>query len=223
MIWTLLGELARHPDAHNLLAKLLNQISLRSSQPAFEKPNVSTLMIEQSFSDFGDADALLLLDYEAGQRCAFIEAKVSCGKSTWHIGNELSKFRAGNDSQKKAFSNLFCQLYAKQLLVETLKQGAVPDEGVAFLEGFKKRKIGKNKVVHRAVEKLKEYVQHATYIALLSNTEGFHDAVCEFETWSGNTCGMWAVLSWAQVEDFCHQHELALTLEAFKYNHSQIY
>lgn len=223
MIWTLFGELARRSNASELLTKLLNQITSKCAEPTNFSATASTLMIEQSFSGFGDADALILLKEGENNRCVFIEAKVCCGKPVWHVDAELSKFKKDNDSRKKAFSNLFCQLYAKQCLIETLRRGAIPEEGVDFLEGFKRLKIGKNKVVHRAVALLSSYVQHATYVALVPSTTGFDESIREFETLTHKTCAAWAVLSWAQVENFCHTHELTETRTAFEYNRSQIY
>lgn len=221
MIWTLFGEVARRHDASDLLAKLLKQLTPTIMDVVVERPIAPTLVIEQSFSDFGDADVLLLLDGQP-KRSVFIEAKVCCD-TAWTLGRELARFKKGSDSVKKAFSNLFCQLYAKQRLIETLKCGAVPADGVEFLEGFRRRKIGKNKVVLRAVDLLHPYVQASTYVALVPDATGFDEAVSAFEAITGRTCGGWAVLSWAQVEEFCREHSLDQTLKAFEYNRSQIF
>ena len=83
--------------------------------------------------------------------------------------------------------------------------------------------IGKNKVVLRAVDLLRPYVQASTYVALVPDATGFDEAVNAFEAITGRTCYGWAVLSWAQVEEFCREHALDQTLKAFEYNRSQIF
>jgi hypothetical protein len=221
MIWTLFGEMARREDGNDLLTRLLTLITPPITDGDVQFSLVPTVMIEQSLSDFGDADVLLLLGGPP-RRSVFIEAKVCCG-THWTFAGELARFRKGSDSIKKAFSNLFCQLYAKQRLIETLKSGAIPADGVEFLEGFKRRKIGKNRVVHRAVDLLRSYVQESNYVALVPDPTGFDQAIAGFEAATGRACARWSVLSWEQLKMFCQSHSLDQTLRAFDHNRSQIF
>jgi hypothetical protein len=72
------------------------------------------ILIEQSFSDFGDADAVLLLNNEGNNQVNFIEAKVKTSQGKWSIYDEFEKFKSGvpkSEPPKGFSSNLFVQLY----------------------------------------------------------------------------------------------------------------
>jgi hypothetical protein len=233
MIWTLFGELARRNDANKLLAELLNKSVLyKGTPPSFVVPDEATVLIEQSFSDFGDADVLILIEDASGRRCVFVEAKVSCRQRNWSLARALPK-QAPGTVRRSTFSNLYCQLYAKQCLVETLRtlqDAPMSSQGVPFLNGlgFTERRIGNHEVVQSAVELLQRYVGDATYLALVPSIDGFNDAIGKFETdaeLEQGTCKRWGALAWAGVEEFCQKTtpKLTETLRAFEYNGTQIY
>jgi hypothetical protein len=220
MIWSLFAELTRHEDGIRHLGALVSQITGSSDDVA---PVSATVLVEQSFSGFGNADVVVLLDFETRKRMLFIEAKVK-RQQTWTIGAELDRFRRARDANQAVFSNLLVQLYAKQRLVEALVGSEDIDAGVEFrLRSFGRRKIGANRVVLNAVEKIRKYVHDTFYVALIPDATGFDAAVRGFETVNGITCSAWRVLSWAQVEAHCHNSKLSQTISAFEFNAGQIH
>src|ERR1700759_104782 len=144
MIWSLLSELTRHEHGVRRLGALVAQIT---GTGADLEPLSATVLIEQSFSGFGDADLVILLDFETRKRMLFIEAKVK-HQQAWAISTELNRFQRAHDAGCAVFSNLLVQLYGKQRLVEALISNEDIDGGVDFrLRYFGRRKIGTNPVV----------------------------------------------------------------------------
>lgn len=134
------------------------------------------VLIEQSFSDFGDADAVLLINNQGKRQAIFIEAKVKAFRGYFDISRELDNF----EKKKNVISNLLVQLFFKSSLSKHLQEGNVKalEEGVQFPEPLSKmdrktgekclkRKIGNSEVVKRAVYKLKEYCGEVMFIALV--------------------------------------------------------
>jgi len=205
------------------------------------------ILIEQSFSDFGDVDAVVLVKNKSRKQAIFIEAKVSAFKN-WQILTEFEKFtktlekirekiKRNEDAQKikcKLTSNLFTQLYLKTRMVKTLQKGDVAQlqKGIQFpkVSSKKYRKIGNNKVVLKAVNQLKGYCKHAFFIALVpddvSNLRNFYQGTLKdyspegFQEWDIRN---WGYVTWAQVEEFCKRYDLEGTLKAFEWNEGQIY
>jgi hypothetical protein len=144
---------------------------LLETRPAvIEAATVDTIMIEQSFSDFGDADVLILISTPQEKVAIFCEAKR--GKP-WKLETEWSRFKTRfQNSDSGDESNVFRQLYLKHRMVLGLVANDDLDAGIEFdgvlrpVRGTRRRKIGKNKVVERAVTKLKPYVESAYYLIL---------------------------------------------------------
>jgi hypothetical protein len=88
MIWSLLTELTGHEHGARRLGGLVAQIT---GSDADREPLSATVLIEQSFSGFGDADVVILLDFGIRKRMLFIEAKVK-SQQPWTIGAELNRF-----------------------------------------------------------------------------------------------------------------------------------
>src|SRR3990172_2974404 len=54
------------------------------------------VLIEQSLSDFGDADAILLLDAGTSKAAVFLEAKVKSSQAElWTLKREFGNFKQG--------------------------------------------------------------------------------------------------------------------------------
>jgi len=192
------------------------------------------ILIEQSFSDFGDLDTLLLISQGSHKFSIFIEAKVKPSQTrAWKIEEEWGKFIEGIQSTLSS-SNLFTQLYHKVRLVETLRSGGIHElqKGVPFPQCSSKlmRKIGKNEVVLRAVKRLQGYLDASYYIALVPDSPDvvgrfFQDKLYSsmphsFIGWDIQSYGY---LTWADVEKFCNEHGLKNSLEVFSHNRGQIY
>ncbi len=196
------------------------------------------IYLEQSFSDFGDADAVLLLKNGDIKRAIFIEAKVKTyQKGQWNINDEFRKFEEGI-TDKVSSSNFFTQLYHKVRLVNAIKKQGIKrligGASVNFPKCSTKmeRKIGKNLVVHKAIKEISKYVEQEQvfYVGIFPdknerieeffvdklknyNPQGFHE-------WSTKD---WGYISWGAIKDFCDKNNLVGTLENFKHNEGQIY
>jgi len=192
------------------------------------------VLIEQSFSDFGDSDVLLLLDTGDKKVSVFIEAKVkSYQASKWSIHNEYDRFISGTKG-KVSSSNLFTQLYHKVRLVDALKNGGIEriQTGIPFPSSSSKpvRKIGNNGVVLKAVGMLADYLDETYYLAILPDSpenldeffriEPVSRAPREYDGWHTTRYGY---IAWSEIEAFCGENGLGDTLSVFRHNGGQIY
>lgn len=207
----------------------------------FEKIKNARVRIEQSFSDFGDADALILLDGADRQRSVFVEAKVKTYQDNWgSISAEWSRFEemlhggglvgVGRGRRSRRRSNLFVQLYRKQQLVRKLQnEDLLPDPIAA------RWSLGDNVVVRRAADELRLYCGEPWFLALVPDPPERLEAF--FRTLPPQPhaallphlrTDRWGFLSWKEMEDFCGSEvngrpRLPETLLTFKYNRGQIY
>lgn len=219
--------------------KLINDFLSMASFP-FQKVNFQIsdvkILIEQSFSDFGDADVILLLkDNEGEKHVVFLEAKVKTfQKSYWSILEEFEEFKRGIEKNNLKTSNLFVQLYHKVRLISALQIGGIKQlqNGVQFPRCSSKidRKIGNNEVVLKAVNLLIDYCKNALFIALVPDNlpaiEDFYKNTLKdyyptgFQNWDTKN---WGYVSWKQIEEFCRKYNLMETLKNFEFNRGQIY
>jgi hypothetical protein len=96
--------------------KLAHWPLLDTRPPIIEAATVDIIMIEQSFSDFGDADVLILVSTPQEKVAFFCEAKR--GKR-WTLKKEWEQFKARfQNDLSGGESNLFRQLYFKQRMVQ---------------------------------------------------------------------------------------------------------
>ncbi|OFV68089.1 MAG: hypothetical protein SCAL_000729 [Candidatus Syntrophoarchaeum caldarius] len=76
-------------------------------------------MIEQSFSDFGDADAVILVNNQGDKEAVFIEAKVKTSqKPYWSILEEFEDFKIGILEIGVTFPGLRLKNSAKNIVWE---------------------------------------------------------------------------------------------------------
>lgn len=197
------------------------------------------VMIEQSLSDFGDADVVLLLEAGQAKSVVYIEAKVkSFQTKSWTLDRELEKFKKGLESQHElSSSNLFTQLFHKCRLNECLNM----EDGIARLENGIEfpscstkglRKIGKNVIVKKAVDKIRPYADNGWYLALVPDEQ---DVVRKFfKEWKASSdsqvMGGDPVfrtklfgLAWEQVETFSSENNLMHLNAVLRFNEEQIY
>lgn len=234
LINSLCYELKYSPDNLQLLNNLLSLVSFPYRTVNFQISGAK-ILIEQSFSDFGDADLVLLVNNFRSKQVIFIEAKVKTyQRACWNIFEEFKEFKKGIEKEKVSSSNLFVQLYHKVRLVKTLQTGGIKQlqNGVQFPRCSSKnhRKIGDNKVVLKAVNQLMGYHNKALFIALLpeddSNLRNFYNSTLNdydpggFQEWAIRD---WGYISWMRVEEFCRKNNLKGTLKNFKWNEGQIY
>ncbi len=234
MLNSLFYEIAYSQNDLQLLNEFLKSIYFPYKAINFQISEAK-LLIEQSFSDFGDADAVLLLNNQGNNQIAFIEAKVKTSqRKRWNISEEFGEFTKGIAENNINSSNLFVQLYHKVSLIKALQDGDIKQvqNGVQFPKGSakKNRKIGENKVVLKAVNLLVPYCSDALFIAIVpdnnSSIKAFYQDTLKdykpsgFQYWNIMN---WGFISWEDVESFCKKHGLSRTIENFCFNKGQIY
>ena len=227
---TLFYEIFHSKNADNLLEDLLAIARF----PAREKTSLpfknAKIFVEQSFSHFGDADVLILLNSSVKKVSIFVEAKA---KKSWRIQTQFQKFIEGTKS-KVSSSNLFTQFYHKIRLVDAIKTVGIPglQEGIIFPPSSSRslRKIGSNEVVLNSVKELSMYLDETYYLAILPNNpsevETFYNnelremKPINFPGWDTINFGY---ITWKQIHDFCEEHNLVSSLYVFEHNRGQIY
>ena len=194
----------------------------------------ANILLEQSFSQFGVADMVLLLENNGKKQAVFVEAKVRAWRKLgWKVADEFKAFRVGVAENKVSSSNVFAQLYHKVRILEAIRSGGVAkaQKGVDFPQWSSrpKRKLGSNKVVVKAANKLAGYCDDALFIALVPDTT--HDLQCFCENTlkgyspdpgDGWDTRNWGFLAWQQVKEFCEAQKLTNTLKVFRFNKGQI-
>ncbi len=241
MVNSLFYEMKYREDGDGLLGEFVSLIKFPKYYQGF-KISGGSVYIEQSYSDFGQADAVILVENLYKKQSLFIEAKVKTGsKKVWSIKDEFKSFFEGikdyNYLIEKGgvyYSNLFRQLYYKLRMVKAVERGGVAEikRGVDFHQCFgkKKKKIGSNKIVLRAVADLLNYMDESFFVMLVPDTEKnlrdffrdieFNLGSSELKEWD---TGRWGYLSWEEVEKFCERNQMRSTLSNFEHNKGQIY
>jgi hypothetical protein len=200
---------------------------------ALDRAAIATVLVEQSLSDFGDADAILLLDRQGAKSAVFLEAKVKTAQAAaWRLQDEFAQFQAGLKSTLNS-SNLFTQLYHKVRFVEAARSG----DGRALVSGVafpscstkKRRRIGDNPVVLQAVKEITPYLGDVSYVAIVpdvrNEVERFRRDVLDpfrppgLDRWDTTR---WGFLCWSEVRSFCESEGLRRTVEVLDFNRVQI-
>jgi len=230
----LLYEIGFSADPLGSLADLLSLIHLPGASRNFSRLEGAEVLMEQSLSDFGDADAILLLHGPDWRSVVFIEGKVKLSQSgRWTTHGEWRRFLAREDGKLDS-SNLFTQLYHKVRFISVLRRDgfAALERGVPFPACSTKtvRKLGANPVVLRAARMIQEYVGDPLYIAVVpdsvTNLASFYGselATGPGDDVSGWDLSGWGYLSWAQIEEYCQRHGFVNTQRVFDFNRGQIY
>lgn len=199
------------------------------------------ILIEQSFSEFGDPDIVLIIcDTSSGTRSKqviFGEAKVNNWKNKFTLKREYEKFQEGknkigknSDPAREFSSNLFTQIYHKWMLIETLRE----KDGIVRLEkGIelplrstpskpKISKIGTNNVVRKAIEELEDY-NFSFFVSIIPESLPKIKEFLERTDWNREKIKNWGFLSWKDIDTFCKKNNLADTLTVFDFNKGLIY
>jgi hypothetical protein len=230
----LLYEIGFSSDPIHALSGLLSLICVPGMPLDFSGLEGAEVLVEQSLSDFGDADVILLLHGAGWHRVVFVEGKVKPSQvGSWTARNAWKDFQARKKGCLDS-SNLFTQLYHKVRFISALRDGGIAalQQGVVFPACSKKtqRKLGRNPVVVRATRMIEAYAQEAIYVAVVPDSVGnlgdffanelVAGPVTDVTGWS--TAG-WGFLTWEQVEEYCRQHGLERTMRVFDFNRGQIY
>jgi hypothetical protein len=230
----LLYDVGFAADPIGVLRAFLALVRVPGSTTDFSDLQGAEVLIEQSLSQFGDADAILLLHGPSWRSVLFAEGKVKTSQAElWTVHRAWSAFLARKEGKLES-SNLFTQLYHKVRFIAALRDGgsSAVESGVAFptCSRVSPRKIGSNPVVRRAARMVEDYSQQAFYIAVVPDPAermaDFFDNELQGgpgEDVSGWDTSGWGYLTWEQVETFCREHQLANTLRVFEFNRGQIY
>ncbi len=204
-------------------------------KPKFTDVTKACLLVEQSFSDFGDADLLILLTHSNGKKdCVFVEAKVATDVATPRtIEQRFRGFEAFVAGAPGHRSNLFVQLYRKMRLAHVLTLAEQSPYEPHRLLG--RQSLGQNCVVLRAAHRVSEYVREPVwYLALVPDAP---DATAQFfdqhlrhfdpptmflDCWNGEHLGF---LCWETVKRRCRGAggKWPQTRMAFAHNQGQIF
>lgn len=221
---------------------LLEQFLSLVECPEFKKSSAAltdaNVFIEQSLSDFGDADVILLLDAGKTKSVIFLEVKVkSFQKEKWELNQEFENFKQGCGTVGKlSSSNLFAQLYHKSRLIKALRSPDIGIEGlrkgIKFPECSTKqwRKIGNNPVVFKAVKALEPYCDNAWFFSLVpdkcESIVSFYDRLSS-DAWPFDEpdfeSSRWGGMAWEKVAEFCDSFDLKSTRLVLEFNKGQIY
>lgn len=218
----------------DLMTKFLRRI------PGFEdleEPEDYEVLLEQSFSGFGDADLIIIITHKSKKKSVlFIEGKVkTIQKTSWKLQTQYDDFnKRDNNGNKIKYdgysSNLFFQLYLKSLLFEKKrilkwkKDKVTNFKDVIANCGFRDRKIGGNKIVWKALKKI-DACDEAYYVGLVPSSrdenEAFVKKYMDFRKKEGFVIHF---IDWKSVQEFCtKEFKLKKVLEIFDYNEGQIF
>ena len=190
------------------------------------------ILVEQSFSDFGDLDLLILLDHNNGRRQALlIEAKVHTFSAALTVVNRWQHFQEYLGGNKEKKSNLFVQLYRKMRLAHKLTHGIahLPPDGVAASWS-----LGASPVVKKAADLLADYTENPWFIALLpdsrSDLESFFSTTMlpftpdpqSLPDWDTER---WGHINWRDIDVHCQtcRSLWPRTTSNFGWNEGQVY
>lgn len=214
-------------DDNKLMKEFINELKIPKPFE-LDEPDNYEILLEQSFSEFGDADLVIIIHYKGHikNKVLFIEGKVKTSQSNhWNIINQLKKFE-NNEIYNGYSSNLFFQLHLKKLLAD--KWDDIKTKGGAFEPRLKKtRKIGENEIVKKAFNKVKDC--QAYYIGLIPTTvddiKAFTENI-EYKDITEDTVKIVKSIhyvSWETVKIFCEVFKLENVKLNFVYNDKQIF
>ena len=222
----------------------------------FSNINKAKILIEQSFSDFGDCDLVILVEKTINSKpvkqAIFVEAKVKTGSTKpWSIEKEYEKFAEFRKEKvaegKEVYDyTLFSQLYSKVILVELAKKGIIISKEISkgcfwAKRDDKLRKIGENKVVRKAFEKIKEYCENDNTLFITISPDNIKNLInffenkttvwwplCKIEEECKNRFSMdyiqrWGFIPWESIMEFCRQNDLTDAINVLEFNEGQIY
>lgn len=212
-------------DNNELMGKFIGLMNLPETFD-LGKPINYTILLEQSFSEFGDADLVIIIHYKnpeeenpEDKKVLFIEGKVKTLKSNWNITTQYNNHIQLNKDEiiqkpTNYWSNLFSQLYLKKLLITNLDEIKIEKLKETNFTG--KRQIGSHKIVLNAFQMIE--CKEAYYIGIIPST------VNEIKDFIAINQTGYYFISWKSVHDFCKKEEkLNKVLDVFDFNEGQIY
>ena len=213
---------------NELMARFLSEVKL-PEKLVLVNPLKYTVLLEQSFSRFGDSDLVIIIHYADPEenKILFIEGKVKTfQRKHWSLKNEFAKYFEKEQYKNKEryngySSNLFFQLYLKKLMFDNCNSTDFKT-GISESKFGDNRKIGDNRVVLEALKKIKNCKQ-AYYIGIIPATNDEIEDLVSDSNYKSEELKL-HFLSWKTVHDFCKKEDkLKKVLDIFDYNEGQIY
>ncbi len=216
--------------------KLAEWAGGKSPFPASEMPLSVTILLEQSFSEFGTSDIVILLDGTGLRSVVFGEAKRG---PRWTLAQEWEAFLQAvqkPDTARRVTSNIFGQLYLRSRLIDALAEMGPNKECCAPFEppfAIKRpggtRHLGSNRIVLSAAGMVEPFLESAHYLMIIPSDrpeddlgllkEAVHHPAVKLTGWDPAT---WGILPLQRVFDFCLQEQLQHALEVIEFNEGQL-
>lgn len=191
------------------------------------------ILIEQSFSTYGDPDLVFLVrTSDNNTHAVFVEAKVHTDVKAGRTIEKRWQFFENclKPKRKKRPSGLFTQMYRSQRLIRQLEN---PDVNLGKDKFFGGTKLGRNSVVRKAAKKVRQFMDHCSVVALLPESADsvdpfFRTKLASFQPgddlpdWNVKN---WGYLTWGQVDTLCMSNPTMWrqTVRSFNWNHEQVY
>ena len=232
-----ISEDLAHSGSPALVSEFLSQFAFQTlPPPVWTEIKQVRILVEQSFSDFGDADMLILIEHtDQSRKAVFVEAKVSNDTNSWEtIEKRWEEFRCILDDGEGSTSNLLVQLHRKVRLVEKLRNGT---DQFAVDRLIPRGSLGTNQTVGKAAELVRTFVCESDvyFVAILPDTT---DALTQFFSEELSSASLseklpcWSVqnfgfLSWhklaAALKEAQTQTKWPRTTATLKWNSGQIF
>jgi len=231
MVNALCDDMAHSLDPASAVSSFLSWFDFPALQPDFSNVENATLLVEQSFSDFGDLDLLILVENnDETLQAVLIEAKVSNDTRSWAtVEDRWAEFLGMFDGGGWNTSNLFVQLFRKVRLADSLAEHPGPFAADLFVP---RGSPSQNAVVRRAVAELEKYIKggNVWFGAILPDDP---DDLEAFSRDTLQTCTVaqrlprwntsrWGFLSWRTIDENTKQN-WPRTQVGFEWNRGQIY
>jgi hypothetical protein len=204
--------LREHPE---LMGKFLTVLGI--DLPAGFDGNVEyTLLNEQSFSEFGDSDLVIIAENGDNKKTVvFVEGKVKTLQGKFKLDRHFGELQ-DRKNFRGISSNIFVQIYHKYLLTQLDGQA-----GMNSVITEKTLKLGKNEIVLKAAEMIKD-AERYYFVAILPLDitsacfqEKFKELALEEMPRDDVRCAYWG-----KIEELFIDNVVAAT---FFYNRGQIY
>jgi hypothetical protein len=208
---------------------------LKLSEDIIEiEATIFTFLIEQSFSDFGTCDLVIVAENQRHKRKSviFIEGKIKTNQTNFTLRKHFEKLKECKEKYNGISSNIFVQLYYKHLLYCVIRENKEDTSGLKINNLLKKnndmeRKIGSNEIVKKAVDIIKD-ASNAIYIAILpTNNDKCNELKIDFielnKTFfceQNMPTDKIKCVTWEDVEQIFTDNFVS---ENFEYNRGQIY
>jgi Holliday junction resolvase-like predicted endonuclease len=184
-----------------------------------------TFLNEQSFSEFGTCDLVIIAENEAkGKRVIFIEGKVKTEQSDFRLERDYDE--VNKPESKKISSTIFAQLYYKYLLTKLGNEKICKCSKI----GKQPKKLGENTIVNKAYEDYIKGAKQYFFVAILpekvehkSFQNQFTELALDMPT-ENIRCAFWGDIE-QFFENMVRENMVRenIVLKTFEYNKGQIY